>query len=112
MRALKRIQVVLPRDDIGPISDGLKTLQVGGITAYRGYGRGKTIPPAIHASKGTEIFRPEFGDRFILEVIVPDNKEDDVIAIIRDNSRIGKIFVSPISRSIDLSTGREGDPVI
>ena len=109
---MKRIQAVLPRDDIGPISDALKKVQVGGITAFRAYGRGKTIPPAIHASKGTEIFRPEFGDRHVLEVVVPDDKENDVIAVIKANSKVGKIFVSEVSRSIDISTSQEGNQVI
>ena len=109
---LKKIQAVLPKDDIGTISDALKNLQVGGITAYRGFGRGKTVPPAIHASKGTEMFRPEFGDRFILEVVVPDDKVDRVIAAMKANTKIGKAFVSDIARSVDFSTGQEGEAII
>jgi nitrogen regulatory protein P-II 1 len=66
----------------------------------------------IHASKGTEIFRPEFWDRHMLEVIVADDKENDVIEIVRKNSKIGKIFISPVTRAIDIESGVESDRAI
>ena len=47
------------------------------------------------------MFRPEFSDKYTLQVIIADNKENDVIEIIRANSKMGKIFISPITRAID-----------
>ena len=97
--------MIIPENDVEGISQALKTIHVGGITVLKVKGRGKTLPPEIHASKGTEMFRPEFGDKYALQVVVFDNKENDVIEIVRANSKMGKIFISPITRAIDIESG-------
>jgi nitrogen regulatory protein P-II 1 len=99
-------------NDISKISEGLKKISVGGITVLKVKGRGKTIPPSIHASKGTEIFTPEFGDKYMLMVVLPDTKKDDAVRIIKENSKIGKIFATSVVDAIDLATGLEGDQAI
>ena len=66
----------------------------------------------IHAYLGTEIFRPEFSDKYILQVVVADNKENDVIEIVRANSKMGKIFISPITRAVDIESGAENEKAI
>jgi len=76
----------------------LKTIHVGGITVLKVKGRGKTLHPEIHASLGTEMFRPEFGDKYALQAIVSDNKETMLLKLLEHNSKIGKIFISPIGR--------------
>ncbi|MFZ0896507.1 MAG: P-II family nitrogen regulator [Candidatus Nitrosopolaris sp.] len=107
-----RIDVIIPVNEVQGISEALKTTHVGGITVLKVKGRGKTLPPEIHASLGTEIFRPEFGDKYALQVIVSDNKENDVIEIVRANSKMGKIFISPITRAIDIESGAENEKAI
>lgn len=106
------MDVIIPENDVEAISEALKKIQVGGVTVLKVKGRGKTLPPEIHASKGTEIFRPEFGDKYMLEVVVATNKENDVIKIVRENSKIGKIFISPITRAIDIESGAEDELAI
>jgi nitrogen regulatory protein P-II 1 len=107
-----KIDVVIPQNDIEAISEGLKKIKVGGITILKVKGRGKSAAPKIHASKGTEMFTPEFSDKYTLQVIVDDNKEKDAIEIIRANSKIGKIFISPITRAIDIESGAENGKAI
>ena len=107
-----KIDVVIPQNDIEAISQGLKKIKVGGITILRVKGRGKSAAPKIHASKGTEMFTPEFSDKYTLQVIVDDNKEKDAIEIIRANSKMGKIFISPIMRAIDIESGAENEKAI
>jgi nitrogen regulatory protein P-II 1 len=107
-----KIDVVIPQNDIEAISEGLKKIKVGGITILRVKGRGKSAAPKIHASKGTEMFTPEFSDKYTLQVIVDDNKEKDAIEIIRANSKMGKIFISPIMRAIDIESGAENEKAI
>ena len=104
--------MIIPENDVEGISEALKTTHVGGITVLKVKGRGKTLPPEIHASKGTEMFRPEFGDKYALQVVVFDNKENDVIEIVRANSKMGKIFISPITRAIDIESGAENEKAI
>jgi nitrogen regulatory protein P-II 1 len=107
-----RIEVITPRNHVKSISEGLKEINVGGVTALKVRGRGKTEAPKIHAFLGTEIFTPEFGEKYLIQVVVPENKEDDVIRIVRENSKMGKIFISKLSRAIDIATGIENERAI
>jgi nitrogen regulatory protein P-II 1 len=45
-------------------------------------------------------------------VIVSDDKEKDTINIIRGNSKIGKIFIWPIARAVDIESGLENEKAI
>ena len=94
------------------ISEGLKKIPVGGVTVTKKRGRGKNPPPEIHASKGTEVFTPQFGDKYMLEVLVPESKEEEVVKIVREKARVGKIFVYPVLRAIDIATGKKDEEAI
>lgn len=94
------------------ISEGLKKIPVGGLTVTKKRGRGKNPPAEIHASKGTEVFTPQFGDKYMLEVIVPDSKEEDVIRVVKENTDFGKIFVHPVLRAFDIATGKKDEQAI
>ena len=107
-----KIEVILGNNDVMAISEGLKEIGIGGLTVSKVRGRGKKPGPEIHASKGSEIFVPQFNDKYRIEAIVPDTKEDEVISIIKKNGRVGKIFVSQILRAVDVATGNEGDETI
>ena len=107
-----KIEVILPENEIKSISDALKKLSVGGITAYKGWGRGKSIAREIHASKGTEVFTPEFGDRFIIEIVVADEKKNEIIEAIISSSKFGKIFVIQIMEAYDIQTPKKDEQAI
>ncbi|NNM01968.1 MAG: P-II family nitrogen regulator [Nitrosopumilus sp.] len=107
-----KIEVILGENDVMAISEGLKKIGIGGLTVSKVRGRGKKPGPEIHASKGSEIFTPQFNDKYKIEAIIADAKEDEVIGIIKDNGRVGKIFVSQILRAVDIATGDEGEATI
>ena len=107
-----RVEAILAKNDVMAISEALKQVNVGGMTAGKIRGRGKNPPPEIHASKGTEVFQPQFGQKYIIELIIPETKEDQVIDIIKKFGTVGKIFVSPILRAVDIQTGKEGEEII
>ena len=107
-----RIEIILGKNDVMAISEGLKKIPVGGVTVTKKRGRGKNPPPEIHASKGTEVFTPQFGDKYMLEVLVPESKEEEVIKIVREKARVGKIFVYPVLRAIDIATGKKDEEAI
>ena len=94
------------------ISEELKKLEVGGLTVTKVRGRGKTPPPEIHAGKGSDIFQPQFGEKYQIHIIATDEKEDKIVEIVRNNATRGKIIVEPLSRAIDIATGDEGELVI
>ena len=107
-----RIQIVLAENDVMAISEGLKELSVGGVLVHKMKGRDKFPNPEIHAAKGSEIFTPQFGHKHVMELVVADSKEKDVIKIVRANSKMGMIFVHPVSNAIEIGTGKEGDQIL
>ena len=107
-----RVQIILGQNDVMAISEGLKKINVGGLTVNKMRGRGKNPGPEIHASKGSEIFVPQFSEKYVMELIIPEEKEDEAIKIIQKKAKVGKIFVSPILRAVDIGTGEEGVEVI
>ena len=107
-----KIEVILGENDVMSISEGLKKIGIGGLTVSKVRGRGKRPGPEIHASKGSEIFVPQFSEKYRLEAIIPDTKEDEVVGIIKEKGRVGKIFVSQILRAIDIATDSEGEETI
>ncbi len=107
-----KIEVILGENDVMAISEGLKKIGIGGLTVSKVKGRGKKPGPEIHASKGSEIFVPQFSEKYRLEAIISDTKEDEVVGIIKDKGRVGKIFISQVLRAIDIGTGNEGENTI
>ena len=107
-----KIEIVIAKNDVMAISEALKTIPVGGLTVTKKRGRGKNPPPEIHAAKGTQVFTPQFGDKYMLEVIVPDSKEEQVVKLVKENSKLGKIFVYPVLKAIDIGTGKTDDEAI
>lgn len=109
---LIRLEIILPKNEVMSISEALKQINVGGLTVSKKRGRGKNPPPEIHASKGTEVFVPQFGDKYVLEVLIPESMEEQAIKIIRENATQGKIFIHPVLRTVDIKTGLEGEKAI
>ena len=100
-----RIDVYLPNNDVMSISEGLKKIDVGGLTVIKKRGRGKKPPPEMHAGKGSMIFTPQFTDKYVVELFISDNKKDDAIKIIRECASRGKIIVTPNIHMIDIDSG-------
>jgi len=107
-----RIKAILSFNDVMAISEDLKKMGTGGMTVNKERGRGKTPPPEIHSGKGRAIFRPQFSEKYVIQLIVPKSKEEQIVQIIRKNSRRGKIIVEPILRAVDIASGKEGEEVI
>lgn len=55
---------------------------------------------------------PQFSDKYLLQLIIADSKEDETVAIIKRNGREGKIFISQILRAVDVATDAEGEDTI
>ena len=107
-----RVEALLGNNDVMAISEALKQIEIGGLTVSKVRGRGRRPPPEIHASKGSAIFQPQFSQKYVIVAIIPENKEEEVIRIIKEKGTVGKIFISPILRAVDISSGSEGEEVI
>jgi nitrogen regulatory protein P-II 1 len=107
-----KIEVILGENDVMAISEALKEIGIGGLTVTKVRGRGKRPGPEIHASKGSEIFVPQFNEKYFISAIVAESQEDEVVNIIKEKGRVGKIFVSQVLRAVDIATGDEGESTI
>ena len=107
-----KIEIILGKNDVMAISEGLKEIGIGGLSVSKVRGRGKNPGPEIHASKGSEIFVPQFTEKYKVEAIVSDTQEDEVIKVIKNNGRVGKIFITQVLRAVDIATGNEGEDTI
>ena len=107
-----KIEIILSKNDVMAISEGLKAIGIGGLSVSKVRGRGKRPGPEIHASKGSEIFVPQFSEKYLMELIISDTQEDEVVNIIKEQGRVGKIFISQVLRAIDIATGTEGEDTI
>lgn len=87
------------------ISEGLKAIDVGGLTVMKKRGRGKKPPPEIHAGKGSMIFTPQFTEKYV-ELFVDEEKKDDAVKIIQENASRGKIIITPNVHMIDIESGK------
>ena len=107
-----KIEIILGKNDVMAISEGLKAIGIGGLSVSKVRGRGKNPGPEIHASKGSEIFVPQFTEKYKIEAIIPDAKEDEAVKVIKENGRVGKIFITQVLRAVDISSGNEGEDTI
>ena len=107
-----KIEIILSKNDVMAISEGLKAIGIGGLSVSKVRGRGKRPGPEIHASKGSEIFVPQFSEKYLMELIISDTQEEEVVNIIKEQGRVGKIFISQVLRAIDIATGTEGEDTI
>lgn len=107
-----RITVILSNNEVMPISEELKKIEIGGLTVTKVKGRGQTPPPEIHAGKGRAIFQPQFSQKYVIQIITTEDKQDRVIEIVKKNASRGKIIVEPILRAVDIATKEEGESTI
>ena len=107
-----KIEAILLNNCVMAISEALRKIEIGGMTVTKVRGRGKHPPARLHAAKGSEMFQPQFSDKYSIILVIPDSKEEAVLNIFKKEGTGGKVFVSPISRALDITTGREGEETI
>ena len=106
-----RIEAEVPRNDLMGVSDALRIIDVQ-INVSKVKGRGKGVGSKVHAAKGTEMYRSEFQDKYLIQITVPDNIENDVVEVIKSNSKTGRITIFPVSRVIDIGSGVENEQAL
>lgn len=89
-----------------------KLIETGypGFTCHKAMGRGKK-PVAFMLADGSEI-RTNLVNKRILNIMVPDEVEDEVVKAIMDancteNPGDGKIFICPVEKSYNVRTRRQ-----
>lgn len=108
---MKKIEAVIKPFKLDDVKEALNDIGIQGMTVseVKGYGRQKGH---------TEIYRgAEYAVDFIpklkIEIVVPDDRCDEVVEVVRTSSFTGKIgdgkiFVLPIGDVIRVRTGERG----
>ena len=107
-----RLEIILTENDVIAISEALKKIPVSGVLAHKVKGRDKFPRPEIHAAKGSEIFTPQFGPKHVMNIVIPDEKKDEVVKIVREYAKSGLIFVHPVNDVIDIESGKNGSDLL
>src|SRR5262245_27810854 len=94
-------EVKLALDDIG--LTGITVLEARGAGQQRGY---------VHHYRGAE-YRVNLLEKVKIELVIPDEREEEAIEAIMKAGRTGeigdgKIFVLPVSQAVRVRTGERG----
>ena len=112
---MKRIEIIIPHRRLDDVSEILKDANTGGMSHYRIEGRGKVKAEPVEAARGTARFTPEFIPRTKVEVIVKDEQVEPLIDRLTErlgDELGGKLFISDVLVTVDLSTKKRGESAI
>jgi nitrogen regulatory protein P-II 1 len=112
---MKKIEAIIKPFKLDDVKEALTEIGVVGmtVTEVRGFGRQKGHTELYRGSEYTVDFLPKVK----IEVVVPDNLADKVVATIAGAAKTGsigdgKVFVLPIGEAIRIRTGETGESAI
>lgn len=112
---MKRIEAIIRPEKLESVRNGLKKVGCDGlmISEIEGHGKQKGVVQQWRGEKYTVELLPKLK----LEIIVPDNKAEQIIKAIIENAKTGeigdgKIFVSNIENAIKIRTGEKGEEAL
>jgi nitrogen regulatory protein P-II 1 len=107
---MKKIEAIIRPEKLNQVKAALESIEVKGMTVHevRGRGEQRGIELVNRAGK----YRIDLLPKVLLELVAPDEEIDKIVNTIVESARTGepgdgKIFVSPIERSIRIRTGDE-----
>ncbi len=112
---MKKIEAIIQPFKLTAVKEALQQLDVRGmtITEVKGFGRQKGIREIY---RGME-YQVDFIPKTKIEIVVPDDQVDKIVAMIQTQARTGrigdgKIFVLPVEGAIRIRTGETGDAAL
>lgn len=112
---MKKIEAIIKPFKLEDVKDALATLELTGMTVneVKGYGRQQGHSELYRGAEYTVDFIPKIK----IELVVKDEIVDDVIKIIVENAKTGKIgdgkiFVSNIEKSIRIRTSETNNEAL
>ncbi len=105
---MKKIEAIIRPERLAATKHALEEIGVHGMTVYEVQGRGeqKGLEFTHRAGK----FRVDMLPKVKLEIVVKEDKLDEVVTVICNSARTGdvgdgKIFIVPVERMIKVRTG-------
>ncbi len=109
---MKRIDAMVPTLKRKAVCEAIIKAGAGGVTISENRGKGSSERPTFSGARGTAKFVAEYSRIDTVTTIVDDSKIDAVVRAIINTVHTGKkgdgkIFVSPVDESFDISTGQK-----
>jgi nitrogen regulatory protein P-II 1 len=112
---MKKIEAIIQPFKLDDVKDALKSIGVDGMTIseVRGHGRQKGHTEIYRGQEYTIDLLPKIK----IDMVVPDNRVDEVIATVAAAARSGKIgdgkiFVSPIEEVVRIRNDERGEAAL
>ena len=110
---MKRIDAMIPTLKRSSVVAAIMKAGAGGVTVAETRGLGSGERPLVGKSRGTAMYLAEYNRTDTITTIVEDSQVDAVIKAIMEtvhtgNKSDGKIFVSHVEESYDISTREKG----
>ena len=112
---MKKLEAIIKPFKLEEVKDALAELGVEGmtVTEVKGFGRQKGHTEIYRGSEYTVDFLPKAN----IEIAVPDEMKDKVVAAIANAAKTGKIgdgkiFVMPLDEVIRIRTDEHGDAAV
>jgi len=114
---VKQIEAIISSSKFPSVDKALRDLGVSGVTMVEAKGRGRDKIITTSFVRGRWTWTTDVVHRVIVNVVVDAADVDKVVdAIVKSASTKkvgdGKIFVYPIERAIDISTGQADDHTV
>ena len=112
---MKKIEAIIKPFKLEEVKEGLNNKEILGLTVseVKGYGRQKGHTELYRGAEYIIDFLPKMK----IEVVVPDERVDEVIDAIIETAKTGKIgdgkiFVSDMSNAYRIRTGESGETAL
>jgi nitrogen regulatory protein P-II 1 len=110
---MKRIDAMIPNMKRSQVVDAIITAGAGGLTVSETRGKGASPRPLVGGARGTAKYVAEYNRTDTITTIVEDSQVDAIvkaiIGVVQTGSKSdGKIFVSNVEETYDISTGKKG----
>ncbi len=112
---MKKVEVIIKPFKLEDVKDALTQIGITGMTVsdVKGYGRQQGHSELYRGAEYVVDFLPKIK----LELVVEEEKVDEVVKTIVESAKTGKIgdgkiFVTPVERTIRIRTGEEDEEAL
>jgi len=110
---MKRIDAMVPNVKRKAVCEAIIKAGAGGVTISETRGKGAGQRPTYTGAKGTARYVAEYSRTDTITTIVDDSMVDSIVKAVMNTVHTGakgdgKIFVSPIDETYDITTGQKG----
>src|SRR6266496_3375118 len=112
---MKKVEAIIKPFKLEEVKDALGEVGIEGmtVTEVKGFGRQKGYTEIYRGSEYTVDFLPKIK----LELVVADNKADEVVSVIVKTAKTGKIgdgkvFVSAVESAVRIRTDEKGEAAV